>query len=391
MGQNNFFKWITVPPVVAIATVFFAQMMGGGNIVADVDLALWALIWLLFIVLSFLYGMFISHGFNSGLIPLQAVAQGILLCPLALVYGARMVQWLGVVVAVCGGAALVVAYNQGQIESAQAKIPKGVENDVKRIPSKFAITDETGVILNITNDMLEAIDELRDETIGKNISEFFSPVSKTAQIKDKFWDISRKMLDNGRRYYFELHEKGLPIDNGNQNENDSSELLNNAITFFDPNTKLHTYQYGMARINDDLYRLERYGRALSAILIRVVFPKLLPDEDMGKYAEPFNAYCALIKKDIRASDTAIQLDDTQVAVILPECEKPLEENVAERLMSLVNNLCETYNVFYNVTMLNVSVSYTPGGSYEIPTAKILLEKLKNDMTRKYSATALSEF
>ena len=65
MGQNNFFKWITVPPVVAIATVFFAQMMGGGNIVADVDLALWALIWLLFIVLSFLYGMFYSYG-NGG-------------------------------------------------------------------------------------------------------------------------------------------------------------------------------------------------------------------------------------------------------------------------------------------------------------------------------------
>ena len=373
MGQNNFFKWITVPPVVAIATVFFAQMMGGGTIVGEVDSAICGLIWLLFIVLSFLYGMFISHGFNAGLIPLQAVTQGILLCPLAIVYGARMVQWLGVVIAVCGAAALVVAYNQGQVESAQAKIPKGIENDIK----------------NVTNDMLDAIDELRDEFIGKNISEFFSPVSKTAQIKDKFWDITRKMLDNGHRYYFELHEKGLPTGDTNQTEGETIQTQN-AITFFDPDTKLHTYQYGMARINDDLYRLERYERPLSAILIRVVFPKLLPDEDMSKYVEPFNAYCQLLKLNIRATDTAIQLDDTQIAIILPECEKSLGESVAERLMSLVNNLCETYNVFYNVTMLSVAAYYGSGVS-EVPTAKILLDRLKNDMTRKYSATALSEF
>ena len=389
MGQNNFFKWITVPPVVAIATVFFAQMMGGGSIVGEVDLAVWALIWLLFIVLSFLYGMFISHGYNSGLIPLQALAQGILLCPLAIVYGARMIQWLGVVIAVCGAAALVVAYNQGQIESAQAKIPKGVEHDIKRIPAKFVITDETGAILNLTNDMADAIDEIRDEIIGKNISEFFSPVSKTAQIKDKFWDITRKMIDNGKRYYFELHEKGLPVGEASQEENES-QSYQGSIAFFDPDTKLHTYQYGITRINDDLYRLERYRRPLCAILIRVVFPKLLPDEDMSKYSEPFNAYCALIKKDIRASDTAIQLDDTQVAIILPECERPLEESIAERLTSLINNLCETYNVFYNVTMLSVTASYD-SETKEVPTAKIMLDRLKNDMTRKYSATALSEF
>ncbi len=379
-----------MPPVVAIGTVFFAQVMGGGSVIGEVDLAIWALIWLLFIVLSFLYGMFITHGFNVGLISLQAVTQGILLCPLAIVYGARMVQWLGVVIAVCGAVALVVAYNQEQIENAQARIPKGVENDVKRIPAKFAITDETGVILNVTNEMLDAIDELRDDVVGKNISEFFSPVSKTAQIKDKFWDITRKMTDGGHRYYFELHQKGLPTgDESTQTENGES-VSQNAVTFFDPETKLHTYQYAMARISDDLYRLERYGRSVCAILIRVVFPKLLPDEDMSKYTEPFNAYCALIKKDIRASDTAVQLDDTQVAVILPECDKPMEENVAERLMSLVNTLCETYNVYYNVTMLSVSVYY-PSGTSDVPTAKSLLDRLKNDMTHKYSATALSEF
>ena len=98
MGQTNFLKWATIPPVVAIITIMLARSMGGGNIVGEVDLAIWGLVWLLFIVMSVLYGLFIINGFNIGLLPLQALAQGILLCPMSIVYGARMFQWLGVII-----------------------------------------------------------------------------------------------------------------------------------------------------------------------------------------------------------------------------------------------------------------------------------------------------
>ena len=107
MGQNNFLKWITIPPVVAILTIMLARAMGVGSVVGEVDIAIWGLVWLLFIVMSILYGLFIIHGFNIGLISLQALAQGVLLCPMAITYGARMFQWLGVIIAVCGGAALL--------------------------------------------------------------------------------------------------------------------------------------------------------------------------------------------------------------------------------------------------------------------------------------------
>ena len=188
MGQNNFLKWITVPPVVAIFTIMLARAMGVGNIVGEVDIAIWGLVWLLFIVMSVLYGLFIVNGFNVGLISLQALAQGVLLCPMSITYGARMFQWLGVIIAVCGASALVVAYNQEEAERRKI-IPVDPENDVKRIPSKFAITDDTGAILNLTDDMLEVLGINRLASVGKNISEWFSPVSTTAEINGKIWDI----------------------------------------------------------------------------------------------------------------------------------------------------------------------------------------------------------
>lgn len=382
MGQNNFLKWITVPPVVAIFTVMVARAMGVGNIVGEVDLAIWGLVWLLFVVMSVLYGLFIVHGFNVGLISLQALAQGVLLCPMAITYGARMFQWLGVIIAVCGAAALVVAYNQEEIERRKI-IPLEPENDVKRLPSNFAITDSTGAILNITDDMLNVLDITRIASVGKNISEWFSPVSTTAEINGKIWDIERKSIDDGKYFYFELRPKTLPTSN-----DDSQNESSGPVEFIDSDTQLHTYRYGMARISDELYRAARYNHPLSALMIRIVFPQLLPDDDMEKYVRPFKAYCARVMKDTRQSDTVIQAGEFQIIVVLSECPYQMVESIIERLTSIVNALCPTFEEFLHVTVLSVYDTYEGGNN--MPTAQELVDKLTQQMTRKYSATALSQ-
>ena len=382
MGQNNFLKWITVPPVVAVFTIMLARAMGVGSVVGEVDIAIWGLVWLLFIVMSILYGLFIVHGFNVGLISLQALAQGVLLCPMAITYGARMFQWLGVIIAVCGGAALLVAYHQEENERNKF-IPVEVENDVKRIPANFAITDDTGAILNLTEDMLEILGINRMSSVGKNISEWFSPVSKTAEINGKIWDIERKSIDDGKRFYFELRPKGLPVTN-EESQSESSE----PAEFIDPDTQLHTYSYGLARISDELYRAGRYNHPLSAFMIRIVFPQLLPDDDMEKYVRPFRAYCARVMKDTRQSDTVIQAGEFQIIAVLSECPYQMVENIIERLSSIVNALCSTFEEFLHVTILNVYETYE--GGTNLPTAQELVDKLTQQMTRKYSATALSQ-
>ena len=386
MGQTNFLKWATIPPVVAIITIMAARSMGGGQIVGEVDLSLWGMVWLMFIVISILYGLFIINGFNIGLIPLQALAQGILLCPMSIVYGARMFQWLGVILAVCGSAALVVAYNQAEGERNKPVILE-IENDIKRLPVNFAITDDTGAILNISEDMLEVLGLSRLDSIGKNISEWFSPVSKTAEIGGKIWDVKRKSLENGTRFYFELNPKGLPAGE-ETSENEDGSVPSEPAQFIDADTQLHTFIYGMTRISDELYRAGRYNRAVSAVMIRVVFPQLLPNEDMEKYTRPFRAYCARVKKDIRQSDTAIQTGEFQVLVVLSECTFQMVDNVADRLVAIVNVLAPTFEEFLHVTVLHVSESFESGSN--IPTAQELVDRMTREMTKKYSATALSQ-
>ena len=382
MGQNNFLKWITIPPVVAILTIMLARAMGVGSVVGEVDLAIWGLVWLLFIVMSILYGLFIIHGFNVGLISLQALAQGVLLCPMAITYGARMFQWLGVIIAVCGGAALLVAYNQEEVERNKV-IPVEVENDVKRIPVNFAITDDTGAILNLTEDMLDVLGISRIDSVGKNISEWFSPVSTTAEINGKIWDIERKSIDDGKRFYFELTPKGLPVGDSEEKKGSSGP-----VEFFDPDTTLHTFAYGMARIADELYRSGRYNHPVSAFMIRLVFPQLLPDDNMDKYIRPFRAYCANVMKDVRQSDTVIQAGEFQIIAVMSECPYQMVDGIIERLSSIVNGLAPTFEEFLHVTMMNVSETYE--GGTNLPSAQDLVDKLTQQMTRKYSANALSQ-
>lgn len=384
MGQNNFFKWLAFPPVIAIPTIMLARAMGEGSVVGEVDLAIWGLVWLLFIILCFLYGLFIANGFGVGLVPLEALAQGILLCPMSIVYGARMFQWLGVIMAVCGAAALLVVYNQAENERNKI-VPVEVENDVKQIPLNFVITDETGAILNVSEDMLKVLKVERINTVGKNISDWFSPVSKTAEINEKIWDVKRIGMDNGRRFYFELTPKGLPV--GDENSESQSSDSGQPVQFIDPDTQLHSYRYGLARISDELYRAGRYNHPVSAVMIRVVFPQLMPDDDMEKYVRPFRAYCARVIKDLRQSDTAIQTGEFQLLAVLSECPYQMVENVSERLTAIVNVLCPTFEEFLHVTVLTVHESFE--GANNLPSAQELVDRMTHAMTRKYSANALS--
>lgn len=384
MGSNHFFKWITIPPVVAIATIMVARAMGTGNVSGEIDLAVWGLVWLLFIVLSVLYGLFIANGFTAGLLPLQALSQGILLCPLSIMYGARMFQWLGVLLAVCGGAVLVVLYNQLEAEKNKVVVLE-VENDMKQLPVNFAITDETGAVLSLTDSMLEVLGLSRVDMIGKNISEWFSPVSKTAEIGGKIWDIKRVSINDGRRFYFELNPKGLPM---KEEPAEGEKLTGDALLFMDEDTQLHNFRYGYARISDELYRAGRYSRAVSAVMIRVVFPQLLPTDDMEKYSRPFRAYTARVMQNIRQTDTAIQTGEFQIMLVLSECPYQMVENVIQRLSAITNALVPTFEEFLNATVLSVYETFEGGNN--VPSAQELIDRMTQSMTRKYSANALSE-
>ncbi len=381
---SNVLKWISIPPVIAGFTVGITKLLGGGY-GGEIDLSIWAEVWILFLLLTLLYGLFIIRGYNQGLAPAQALAQGLILCPLALVYGARMFEWLGVILAIGGAVALFVEYNQS-MPSDQVNLTPAIENDISQIPAKFVITDDGGIIVAISNEMLEILDVSKDEVLNKLISDYFSPVGRSVEINEKFFDITRKAIDNGKRYYFELKDKGLPTGN----ENDEDGTTEPPVTMHDNATGLFTRQYAMTRIEDEIYRTGRYKHEMSGVLLRLTFPALLPDEDMKKYSEPFNAFCKALKKDIRFSDTAFEVDDMQILVVLSECPPPEAEAVVERLLAISNVLQASYSVFAQVTMMYVISSIDGVAGDTMPTAHDFIEELRQSMTRKYSAQALAE-
>ena len=188
-----------------------------------------------------------------------------------------------------------------------------------------------------------------------------------------------------------MNPKGLPVGSEGAETPDSEGEGSSAgsdIQFIDPDTKLHTYNYGLARISDELYRAGRYGHPVSAIMIRIVFPQLLPDEDMEKYIRPFRAYCERVKKEIRQADTVIQTGEFQVLIVLSECSARNAETAVERFVALVNILSPTFEEFLRVTILNVMESIE--SAENIPQAQELIDRMTHAMTRKYSATALTQ-
>ncbi|MBR1673137.1 MAG: PAS domain S-box protein [Fretibacterium sp.] len=367
-------KWLSIPPVAALFTFALPRFLGSPEDAALVDRSLWAMVMLLFLALTVLYGLFIIHGFDAGLMPLQCIVQGMLLCPLALSSGARMVEWLGVILAVGGAAALVSAYHRDQMQYVLASVHKAKEAE-SHIPIPFAITDDSGNILNISDDMLEAAGLSHEEADGKSIGILLTPGDETVELKGKTWKIVQKPME-GERYYFELDEKPSTPPPA-----PTPAVEEGGDPFFDSVTHLRSFRYAMTRLDEELYRLRRYGRPLSAILLRLAFP----GEELD-VATPFNAFCGLLRSNLRELDISSIPGGTDVLIVLPECPGASADAVLQRVLTLINSLCAAYSVFYDVTTLHVVLSFetaedAPNG------AGVLLDRLNDVLAQKYSLGA----
>ena len=376
----NPLKWITLPPIVAIATVSLVRSLASVSAAAAVDPALWMLTALLFLVVTAFYGLFIIHNFNLGLLPLQLVAQGVLMCPLALSLGARMFSWVGVTMAVCGAVVLAALYHRAQELSLEAPAPAPAvpaPNAALLIPVAFAITDETGTIINVSNAMLAAAALSRDKVLGQSITVLLTPGEDTAEIEGRTWRVTQVPMDDDC-YYFQIDEQTESSEAAP--EPDASPAASDGGGLIDPVTRLQPFRYAMSRLDEELYRVGRFGHPLSVTLLRLAFPE--DAEADGSAQEAFNAYCALLRENLRISDTAACSGGRDVLVALPECIGDPASAVIDKLLGLVGSLCGPHPVFYNVTTLQVSLSLT--ATDDLPDARSLLVRLNDAMARKYA-------
>ncbi len=379
MGQSgSVLRWATVPPVFAIFTIGIVRFLGDAELAVPVDPAIWAMTMLLFIVVTVLYGLFILHEFSVGLVALQALAQGILLCPLALGRGAFMIQWIGVILAVGGASALASLFHQTQMQRAYLAI-QTTEGTESHLPIPFMVTNEKGTILNISTALLKITGLARENAVGQNITVILDPGEDTVELGNRNWRVTQEPIE-GDRYYFQVDEiKEAPAPAAETEAGQESGAAGSSA-FFDSTTHLHTFTYTMIRLEEELYRVKRYGHPLTATLFRIAFPD--DAERDGTAQAAFDAYCSILRKGLRASDTAGLASDRSLLLVFSECPKMAAELALQRLLTYISALCPNFPVFYDITTLHVSLTFE--GTDTLPSASGLLDRLNSIMEQKYS-------
>ncbi|MDR3264975.1 MAG: hypothetical protein LBT15_03090 [Synergistaceae bacterium] len=324
-------RWLFLPPFTALLTIIVASALGSEARV-PVDPALWGLTGLLFVILTILYAIFIQQEFFRGLFPVQLIAQGLLLSPLSLHVGARMLQWVGVTMTVCGAVVLVTLYyrrSQAPLPAANVSAEPG---ELSALPLPFAITDKEGTILSVSDDLLRMTNRKREQAEGQTIT-FLLPIDSESVVLDgKTWRVLQSPITprspaEGERYCFRLEEAQEAVavtPPANPGEN----------AFIDPTTSLYTQAYAVRCVTVELYRSRRYQRPIAATLLRMLFS--YPDivkEQPAKEDEVFNAWCRFVRSSIRTSDVPCLVGPRDVLVAMPETTLEMAREVAGKLAS----------------------------------------------------------
>ncbi|MDR1621125.1 MAG: hypothetical protein LBS00_01985 [Synergistaceae bacterium] len=353
-------RWFSLPPCIALFTVM-VTLLFSSEAATPVDDSVWGLTGLFFVVLTVLYGIFIRRDFIKGLFPVQLIAQGLLLCPLSLRLGARMFQWVGVTMAVCGAVVLVVIYYQSYI-SPPGPVDIAIPLTLDRLPLPCAATDAEGNVLSISDALLQLAQISRVSAIGTKIT-LFLPLDKDyVDMGGKKWRILQASMQEGT-YYFQLEEiRGATVTPPSRAEGES---------FVDAATSLCTRAYAVKRVGEELYRIRRYQRRMSAALLRMTFQG---NNAPAKEDDIFNAYCRFVRTHTRAMDIACLVGARDILVVLPETQLDSAEEAVGRLVDFAPHVQEQLAEFDGAAEIQERVAFW-GSPSEDTFFDQVLEKL----------------
>jgi hypothetical protein len=326
-------QWFFLPPFAAVGTLVVVSFFAGEPSV-PVDAAFWGLTGLLFIILTVLYGIFIQRHFYRGLLPVQLAAQGLLLCPLSLYMGARMFQWVGVTMAVCGTVVLVVIYYRSLTVFASALQSAGASSGIDSLPIPFAVTDEEGNILSVSDALLQMTKQSRETAIGEKITLLVPIDGEPVHLGGEEWMVVQTRMSKNR-YYFQLEEAAAP-------PFEPMPPSPGGDASIDAETGLYGQDYAARCTDEEIYRIRRYKRWLSVVLLRMVFRG---ENSPEKEKEIFNAYCRFIKANIRETDTACLTAPRDVYVLMPETQLTGARMAVSKLTDFVPHLEEELKKF----------------------------------------------
>ena len=328
---NFSMHWLFMPPAVAVFTIILTGFFPSGSVIT-VNPAIWGLAGLMFVLLTVLYGIFIKQYFFGGLFPVQLMAQGILLCPLSLRMGVLMLSWVGVLLTICGAVILVALYYRSR---ANRTLPQAEpKSELAALPLPFAITDAKGCIISASDSILRLMQKARSSVNEENIRALLPLDKETVGMGGKEWRILQAPMKDGT-HYFQLEEVRdvtvtLSANAGNNN------------SFIDSATSLYTQSYAIRRVEQELYRIYRYKRWMSAALLRVNF--LESEASYGSSSEKenelFNSYCRFISSKTRETDISCLVGPCDILIVMPETQLDGAQDVVSKLLDFTANLKE---------------------------------------------------
>jgi len=325
-------RWLFIPPVIAIFTIILTTLFSSG-IAVPVDPAIWGLVGLMFVLLTVLYGIFIKQYFFAGLLPVQMIAQGILLCPLSLRMGAAALSWIGVTLAICGAVILVALYYHSRVNLLTAS-QAGPKSELATLPLPFVITDAKGYIISASAFLLQLLQKSDSDVQGEKIDELLPFDKETASIGGREWRLLQSPMEDGTQY-FQL-EEAREVSVTLQANTGSDDV------FVDAATSLYQQSYAIKRVEEELYRIYRYKRWMSAALLCVNF---LENEnaappDSKKEKDIFNDYCRFINSNTRETDISCLVAPRDILIAMPETSLDGAQAIVSKLLDFPAHIQE---------------------------------------------------
>jgi len=323
-------RWLFIPPVTAIFTITLTTLFSSG-VAVPVDPAIWGLVGLMFVLLTVLYGIFIKQYFFAGLLPVQMIAQGILLCPLSLRMGAAALSWIGVTLAICGAVILVALYYHSRANLLTAEAPK---SELTTLPLPFMITDANGYIISASDFLLQLLQKSESDVKGEKIDELLPFDKETANIGGREWRVLQSPMEDGTQY-FQL-EEAREISVTLQANTGSDDV------FVDTATSLYQQSYAIKRVEEELYRIYRYKRWMSAALLCVNFPENENSSsfDSKKERDIFNDYCRFVNSNTRETDISCLVAPHDILIAMPETSLEGAQAIVSKLLDFPAHIQE---------------------------------------------------
>ncbi len=373
--------WVTLPPVLSIPIAAALLLLGGQTAPVGIGAPFWALLIIIYFLITGVYVLAIRREFIRLLTPLQLLSQGMIVAGVSLEAGTlRIVPWTGVIIAVSGALILMNQFldfsqrNSGE-EDDQSPLYESRnshESALDSIPVPALTVNSTGAIIE-ANRAFSAIAPGSDVP-GAVITDFLIPGEETADLSNKQYAVFQ--APQGELFFFALVElpsrkSGANLSSGNRG----------GLRLLDEITGLYSPEYAAIRIPEELGRAFRYRRWLSSVMLAVEFvysPGRNYEQELEK--KFMKSFSGFVRSVIRASDIAFILDERKILLLLPETPQQGAKEVSIKLKELPEPLEELIDSLPFTVGIKHGFIYYSGN--HVLTQEQLLEKVQSELDKK---------